>query len=78
MFQKHLFLAEELTNFVLESLLFDVEQTFHVENSTSQAFKLPFTSLENDLFKPCPSTLQRLSQRHQCVVYNLIRIGDTD
>ena len=45
MFQKHLFLAEELTNFVLESLFFDVEQMFHVENLTSQAFKLPFSSL---------------------------------
>lgn len=61
MFQKHLFLAEELTNFVLESLFFDVEQTFYVENLTSQAFKLPFTSLQTPLYKPINSPFQGFS-----------------
>ena len=68
MFQKHLFIDEELTNFVLELVFFVVEQTFHVENTTLQGFKLPFTSLENPLFKACLSTLQGQSQLHRYVL----------
>jgi hypothetical protein len=55
MFQKHLFLAEELTNFVLESLFFDVEQTFHDEETTFTGTFLPFSRLFSLLFKALKS-----------------------